>query len=70
MCNWTAWWFKPGGRKTQAEASASLADLAVHSLKARPRKGARGASVQERLALLHEDLEQLGELLSRRKAAL
>jgi AcrR family transcriptional regulator len=69
MCNWTAWWFKPGGRKTQAEASASLADLAVHSLKAPPRKGGAGASVQERLALLRADLERLGEMLSHRKTA-
>jgi len=67
MCNWTAWWFKPGGRKTQAEISASIADLAIHALKPEPRKGARGASVQERLDLLREDLDQLGELLSRHK---
>lgn len=67
MCNWTAWWFKPGGRKTEAEISASIADLAIHSLKPEPRKGARNASVQERLDLLREDLDQLGELLSRHK---
>ncbi len=67
MCNWTAWWFKPGGRKSEAEIAALIADLAVRSLRAQPGKQAKKPTVPERLQGLRDDLDQIAELMSRSK---
>jgi AcrR family transcriptional regulator len=32
MCNWTAWWFKPDGRKSREEVADVISDLAVHAM--------------------------------------
>lgn len=68
MCNWSAWWFKPGGRKTEAEIAALIADLGVHSLQAESRDGRRKATVAERVQVLREDLDHIAELMSRSKS--
>jgi len=68
MCNWSAWWFKPGGRKTEAEVAAFIADLAVHALIALPRKGLAKPTVPQRLQVLRDDLEHIAQLISRSKA--
>jgi AcrR family transcriptional regulator len=67
MCNWTAWWFKPDGRKSAAEIAALIADLAVRSIQSQPGRQAKQASVPERLQGLRDDLEQIADLVSRRK---
>jgi len=67
MCNWTAWWFKPGGRKSEAEIATLIADLAVRSLQAQPGKQAKKPTVPERLQGLRDDLDQIAELMSRSK---
>lgn len=36
MCNWTAWWFNPGGGLTATEIADRIADMAVHAVR-RPR---------------------------------
>jgi AcrR family transcriptional regulator len=64
MGNWSAWWFKPGGRKTEAEIAALIADLAVHSLQEESRDGRRKATVPERLKILREDLDHIAVLMS------
>lgn len=33
MCNWAAWWFRPGGEKSASEVALSLAGQAVASLR-------------------------------------
>ena len=67
MCNWTAWWFKPGGRKSEAEIAALIADLAVRSVQAQPGKQAKKPTVPERLQGLRDDLDQIAELMTRSK---
>lgn len=32
MCNWTAWWFRPDGRKSRDEIAELISDFAVHAL--------------------------------------
>jgi len=32
MCNWTAWWFQPGGRKSANEVADIISDLTVHAM--------------------------------------
>lgn len=32
MCNWVAWWYRPGGRTSPADVAAALADMAVAAL--------------------------------------
>ena len=33
MCNWVAWWFRPGGEKSANEIAVSVADQAIASLR-------------------------------------
>lgn len=33
MCNWSAWWFNPGGEKSADEIAVTIADQAVASLR-------------------------------------
>jgi len=68
MCNWSAWWFKPGGRKTEAEVAGVIADMAVNALLAQPRKGLAKPTVPQRLQVLREDLDHIAKLISRSKA--
>lgn len=63
MCNWTAWWFKAGGRRTEAEIADVLADLAIHALKREAGRKARKADVHESIRLLREDLAYLEKQL-------
>ena len=67
MCNWTAWWFKTGGRKTEAEIGAILADFAVHALQRADGRRPRKADTRESIRLLREDLAYLEQQLAVRK---
>jgi AcrR family transcriptional regulator len=64
MCNWTAWWFQAGGRKTEGEVAEILTDLAVHALKRDARRTPREADVHESIRLLREDLAYLEKQLA------
>jgi AcrR family transcriptional regulator len=60
MCNWTAWWYKATGRRSQAEICTLLAELAVNGLRqggVRPPRTEMGES----LRLLREELAYLEE---------
>src|SRR5712691_9548354 len=32
MCNWTAWWFRPDGRRSRDEVAELISDFALHAL--------------------------------------
>jgi AcrR family transcriptional regulator len=32
MCNWSAWWFQPGGRRSRDEVAEQVADFAVQAV--------------------------------------
>jgi AcrR family transcriptional regulator len=68
MGNWTAWWFKPEGRKTEAEIGALIADLAIHALQAQPRDRKRTGSLPERLQVLRDDLDHIAQAMARSKS--
>lgn len=63
MCSWTAWWFRPDGRLSQAQVADSIADLAVHSLKRADARRPRSLDIKESLRLVHEDLAYLERML-------
>ncbi len=59
MCNWTAWWYKPGGRLSVQQVVDAVADLALQSLCRDQSRILKNPTVQESLRLLHEDLALL-----------
>jgi len=59
MCNWTAWWYKPAGRRNPDEISEMLAEYALHALKRDDARRPRKAGVGEAVRLLREDLSYL-----------
>lgn len=66
MCNWSAWWFKPGGRLSAKEIAAVVADLAVHSLKREAGRKLKDANVHDSLRALREDVNFLERVLAER----
>lgn len=64
MCNWTAWWYKPDGAKSETEVATIVAALAVHSLRLPSQRLAD--NVPHRLQLLHENVDHITSLLSQR----
>jgi AcrR family transcriptional regulator len=63
MCNWTAWWFIPGGRLSVEQISDAIGDLAVHAVQRAESRIPRKQDVRECLRLLHEDLAYLEKQL-------
>jgi AcrR family transcriptional regulator len=64
LCNWVAWWHRPGERRADQSVAEALADMAVASVvqyDARPTE-AEGAA--RALALLKEDVALLERLLA------
>jgi AcrR family transcriptional regulator len=59
MCNWSAWWFNLGGRKTIDDVAESIADLALHSVQREEERRPRGTDVGESLRVLQEELDYL-----------
>lgn len=59
MCSWSAWWYKPGGRKQQSEIIDILADLAVHSLKHHGERRLGRAGIQDSVRILQQELTYL-----------
>ena len=64
MCNWTAWWFKAGGRKTAAEIGEILADLAVHAVKREVGRKSRKTDVRASLRGLRQEITYLEQQLA------
>lgn len=60
MCNWSAWWYKAGGRLSRAEVAGIMADMAVNALlRDEARRPRAPADVRESLRLVREDLDYL-----------
>lgn len=66
MCNWGAWWFKPGGAKTSAEVAAIMARFALGIVDV-DEAAASGRSQADRIGdavgALKSDLARLEELI-------
>ena len=68
MCNWTAWWYQPGGRKTRDEISSLIADLALNAVMRPPSAGARTSDVGESLRLVRQELAFLEQRIHKHPA--
>jgi AcrR family transcriptional regulator len=63
MCNWVAWWYRPGGDKSPEEVAAELADMAVAAL-VDPRADEKEPDGPRRaLKRLQQDVEYLSRVL-------
>lgn len=56
MCNWTAWWFVPGGELPASAVAERMADLAVHSVKRARIPGAEPGDVRALTAEIRDIL--------------
>jgi AcrR family transcriptional regulator len=62
MCNWTAWWFRPDGRKSRDEVAELISDFAVHALT----RSAPGAPAEANIGqMLRELQKEIGYLEQR-----
>jgi AcrR family transcriptional regulator len=59
MCNWTAWWFRPGGRKSRDEVADIISDLAVQGLTRHPLGGDTGSNIGNALRQLRNEIVYL-----------
>jgi AcrR family transcriptional regulator len=59
MCNWTAWWFRPGGRKTRDEVADLISDFAVHALTRRSLGDMTGSNIGNVLRELRNEIGYL-----------
>jgi AcrR family transcriptional regulator len=62
MCNWSAWWYRPGGRLSPEQICEQLADMAVNSLRHPDAPRGQRESVADALRLLRHDLDALERL--------
>jgi len=63
MCNWTAWWFKPAGRKTESEIIETFVDMAVHAVARDEDRRPKKAALSDMMRIVREDLDHLEHLL-------
>ena len=63
MCNWVAWWFRPGGRDTTEAVAEQLADMAVGALQRPDAAGPDGEGPAAALKMLRQDLDHLERIL-------
>ena len=61
MCNWVAWWHKPG--QGDEAVAAQLADMAVASLAEQADRAGEGDGPARAVSLLRQDLDYLERLL-------
>jgi AcrR family transcriptional regulator len=63
MCNWVAWWFRPGGRDSVAAVTEQLADMAVGSLQRPDQQILEGGGPAAALKMLRQDIDHLERIL-------
>lgn len=63
MCNWTSAWYLPEGRLTDEEIAATMADFAIHAVRASSRDAARDVSRPELLDRALADLSLLRRMI-------
>jgi AcrR family transcriptional regulator len=59
MCNWTAWWFQPNGRKSRDEVAELISDFAVHALTRSVPGVASGSNIGSLLRELQNEIVYL-----------
>jgi AcrR family transcriptional regulator len=59
MCNWTAWWFRPGGRKSRDEVVDIISDFAVHALTRHSLDAVTGSNISNVLRELRNEIGYL-----------
>ena len=64
MCNWTAWWWTPKGRKTKEEVAAFIGEMALAALRRVGPNQPSGNRIEDAIDLLRSDLDYL-ELVAR-----
>jgi len=64
MCNWTAWWWTPKGRKTKEEVAAFIGEMALAALRRVGPNLPSGNRLEDAIELLRSDLAYL-ELVAR-----
>jgi AcrR family transcriptional regulator len=64
MCNWTAWWFRPGGRKTRDEVADIISDMAILSLTRHPLQGVTESNIGSVLRELRNEIGYLEQRIA------
>ena len=64
LCNWVAWWHKPGDDIEDRRVVESLADMALASVAAHDRRETTGSGLGRVVELLRQDLAALERLAS------
>ena len=67
MCNWVAWWFRPGGAQSPDEVAEQMADMAVSMVAQAPDRlpeSPRPDDPAAVLRLLRQDLDYLESVLT------
>ena len=63
ICNWVAFWYRPGGNESIESIAQQLADMAVASVQRAEDRGDKALSPQAAVAALREDLDRLERAL-------
>ncbi|MCD2186581.1 TetR/AcrR family transcriptional regulator [Actinomycetospora soli] len=67
MCNWVAWWFRPGGAQTPEEVAEQMAEMAVAMVAQAPDRlpeSPRPDDPAAALSLLRQDLDYLERIIT------
>jgi AcrR family transcriptional regulator len=59
MCNWTAWWWTPKGRKSKEEVAAFIGEMAIAALRRVGPNRPTGKRLEDAIELLRSDLDYL-----------
>lgn len=63
LCNWVAWWHKPGSDEADRQVADALADMAVASVISHDRRETAGTGLGRAVELLKQDVAALQRLL-------
>jgi AcrR family transcriptional regulator len=64
MCNWTAWWYQPEGRKSRDEVAELISDFAVHAVTRVAPSAVTGDNLGEALRELRKEIGYLEQRVS------
>jgi AcrR family transcriptional regulator len=67
MCNWSAWWFEPGGALSAEQVAGSIAEFGLRAVAVEKLRPEKPSSPQETLKLLKADLSLLERQLKPRE---